>query len=139
MIQLTVASGGGQVEVRMVLSADTGPELTFQQPDSLLDVLRVFAPDETPGIFKLGFFGHGSLHQLIVVLLLKFLPKHTTSSWFCVTSFLLLIRGTDRTEVRSCFLSDDREENLTFVCHYDLKYIIPMPVSTNHNSKELKR
>lgn len=65
----------------MALNAFAG--LTFQEHDSLLDVLRVLTPDQTPGIFKLGFFGHGSLRQLAVVLLLKFLPKHTKhkSTW----------------------------------------------------------
>lgn len=57
-------------------------KLTFQKHDSLLDVLGVFAPDQTPGIFELGFFGNGSLHQFVVVFLFKFLSEHIDSSWW---------------------------------------------------------
>lgn len=53
------------------LSAD----LTFQEDASLPDVLRVFAPDQTPGVFELGLFGHGTLGQLAVVFLLEFLSR----------------------------------------------------------------
>lgn len=56
-------------------------KLTFQKHDSLLDVLRVFAPDQTPGIFELSFFGNGSLHQFVVVFLFKFLYEHIGNSW----------------------------------------------------------
>lgn len=51
-------------------------KLTFQKHNSLLDILRVFAPDQTPGIFEPGFFGNGSLHQFVVVFLFKFLSEH---------------------------------------------------------------
>lgn len=57
-------------------------ELTFQEHNSLLDVLRVFTPDQTPRIFKLCFLGHGSLHQLIVVFLFKFLSKQKQNPSF---------------------------------------------------------
>lgn len=57
-------------------------KLTFQKHDSLLDVLGVFAPDQTPGIFEPGFFGNGSLHQFVVVFLFKFLSEHIDNSWW---------------------------------------------------------
>lgn len=56
-------------------------KLTFQNHNSLLDVLRVFAPDQTPGIFEPGFFGNGSLYQFVVVFLFKFLSEHIDNSW----------------------------------------------------------
>lgn len=54
--------------------------LTFQKHNSLLDVLRVPAADQTPGVLEPGLFGHGTLHQLGVVLLFKFLSKHKENS-----------------------------------------------------------
>lgn len=57
------------------MTQDFNHERTFQKHNSLLDILRVFAPDKAPGIFEHGFFGNGSLHLLVVVFLFKFLPK----------------------------------------------------------------
>lgn len=67
----------GKLLVFLTPSPTCCAELTFQKHNSLLDVLCVLAPDQTPGIFKPGFFGNGTLHQLVVVFLFKFLSKHT--------------------------------------------------------------
>lgn len=84
MILWKLLTEEGQRVVFLILSQPDDPsccnEPTFQKHNSLLDVLGVLAPDQTPGIFEPGFLGHGSLHQLLVVFLFKFLCKHKENS-----------------------------------------------------------